>query len=472
MLFNRLFVPLKPFKRYLDTYSIKNLLNLGEPKELTGSNDLIRVIGWVKSFRDQKEVKFLSINDGSDQRTLQLVLINNQITKNQPDIQELFHNLSFNTSIEATGVLVKSANQKQNVELQVHSLQILNTCEPNEYPFKSKAAYSLEQIRPHVHLRAHINEFANIMRFRSKLALSFHEFFDQHKFVQINTPIITANNCEGGCETFQVVTNEEKSFFSSPAYLTASAQLHLETMTTTLSKVYTLSPTFRAEKSDTRHHLAEFYMLEAELVDMNNIGQLLDFTEALVKTVISNVCAKFDAEFFENFCDTNFKNNNKTDSNRKIALKNHIEFILALVKKDFVRLSYTEAIELLNTNLGKRKKIVKKRLQFGDDLNKEEEKLLVELVDNKPVFVINYPRSLKPFYMRQSDEHPDLVDNFDLLVPNVGEIVGGSLREYRLDLLREAMLKQNLNLDCYKSYLETKKFGSMKMGGFGLGFER
>lgn len=449
-------------RNHLQTKSVKNLLET-DAKDL--NSDLLRVIGWVKSVRDQKEIKFLHLNDGSDTRALQLVVLMENLKENKQKLENLFAKLHLNTSVEVTGVLQKSNHKQQTVELHVNDMNLISECEPTTYPFKLKSKYSLEQLRQHIHLRSHNTLFASILKFRHDLTYSFHEYFYSNQFVQVHTPVLTANNCEGGCETFQAITshdelrNEAKYFFHKPVYLTASAQLHLEAMTTSLARVYTLSPTFRAEKSMTRHHLAEFYMLEVELIDMNDLTQLLDLTENMIKQVILNTFKRFNAELF-------FELLNKTEpKSAQKTVKNYREFILNLAQANFARITYKEAVELIN-------KKKPNSIKYGDDLNKEQEKFLVKCFKQTPVFVTNYPKSLKPFYMRQNEQDSDLVDNFDLLAPYVGEIVGGSLREHRYDLLVSAMKKQNLNLDNYASYLETKKFGSMKMGGFGLGLER
>lgn len=447
------------FNRSIQTKSVKSLLETDSSKL---NENHIRVVGWIKSVRDLKEIKFINLNDGTDQRSLQLVISLKNFSTNK---LELFSKLHLNTSIEVKGVLLKSENKKQNVELQVKDIELINECDPAEYPFKAKSKYNLEQLRQHIHLRTHNDLFANIMRFRNDLTFAFHQFFQANNFIQIHTPILTANNCEGGCETFQVVTNEDKLainetskyFFNKPVYLTASAQLHLEAMTTSLAKVYTLSPTFRAEKSMTRHHLAEFYMLEVELIDMDNLDQLLDLTETMIKDVIVNVYNKFNTQYFFNSLSQTEKTDSKT--------KNYTDFILNLAKSNFVRITYREAIDLLN-------KKKPKSIEYGQDFSKEQEKLLVDYFKQTPVFVTKYPKSLKPFYMRTCKEDADLVENFDLLAPFVGEIVGGSLRENNYSYLIEAMKRQNLNLDHYEQYLETKRFGSMKMAGFGLGLER
>jgi asparaginyl-tRNA synthetase len=268
-------------------------------------------------------------------------------------------------------------------------------------------------------------------------------------------------------ETSSLSENNLKEFFSRPAYLTASAQLHLEAMTSTLGNVYTLSPTFRAEKSMTRHHLAEFYMLEAELIDMTNIEQILDFVEKFVKQVGLSTYTNFDRHDMNLI---SFANNSaKTDYD-------HVQFVSGLLNnKSFVRVSYREAVKILNDLLSSSKKhakVIKKRIGFGEDLNKEQEKLLVEYFEQVPVFITHYPKKIKPFYMRQNEANAELVDNFDLLAPSVGEIVGGSLREYRVELLEARIRESNLDMELFRQYIETKRYGAMKMGGFGLGLER
>lgn len=458
-------------KRFIQTKSIKSLYD----SDFLDSN--IRVVGWVKSFRNQKEVKFIHISDGTDTRNLQLV-ISAEYLKQPDEFEKILNLIHFNTSVEVEGKLVKSSHKHQSHELQVLDLKILTQCDPSEYPFKPKVKQTLESIRPYVHLRSHVDQFSSIMKFRSQLVFNIHKFFNDKKFTQIHTPVITSNNCEGGCETFEVKSNEQdhgleelksesRHFFSKPVYLTASAQLHLEAMTTGLGNVYTLSPTFRAEKSMTRHHLAEFYMLEAEMIDMNSLDKILDFTEEFLKTVsIETYKSIHESEFNVIF------NRNKNSNNRIEYVENIYSY---MNEKKFIRIKYSDVIDILNNLLAKKKyaKLTKKKIEFGEDLNKEQEKLLVEYFENVPVFVTNYPKNIKPFYMRQStDDDGKTVDNFDLLVPNVGEIIGGSLREFRIDLLKNAIVEHNLDPSVFDLYLETKKFGAMKMGGWGLGLER
>lgn len=460
----------KDFRRFIQTKSIKSIFD-SEQIDLS-----IRVVGWVKSFRNQKDVKFIHINDGTDPRNLQLVVIGENL-KQSDKLEKILTSIHFNTSIEARGRLVKSTHRHQTHELQVSELTILTECNPSEYPFKPKVKQTLESIRPYVHLRSHVNQFSSIMKFRSELIFNIHKYFHEYKFTQIHTPVITSNNCEGGCETFEVTSNENdhgleqiksesKFFFSKPVYLTASAQLHLEAMTTNLGNVYTLSPTFRAEKSMTRHHLAEFYMLEVEMIDMDSLDKILDFTENFLKTISTQTYKSLN----ESELNILFEKDNSS-SEKSDYIKNILKF---LNEERFIRVTYEEAIQILNNRLCKKKlkKSTKKNIEFGEDLSKEQEKLLVEYFQNVPVFVTNYPKNIKPFYMRQSLNDEKTVDNFDLLVPYVGEIIGGSLREHRIDLLKRAIKDNGLDQNLFDLYLETKKFGGMKMGGWGLGLER
>jgi asparaginyl-tRNA synthetase len=288
--------------RWIETKSIKTILDSNT------KDDLIRVIGWVKSYQNKKSIKFVHLNDGSDCRQLQLVITKETAKDEMDQIETLFKDIHFNAAVEVTGKVLKSSHKQQNVELHVNKIKLISNSDENEtidYPFEMRHNYSLEQVRKKLHLRGHDLVFASVLRFRSRFLFEIHKFFQNEEVCQINTPILTSNNCEGGCETFQadqtqfLSTATQKSdeindvkkrgFFLKPVYLTASAQLHLEALTTGIGNVYTLSPTFRAERSLTRHHLAEFYMLEVELIDMNELNDLLNFVEKFIKTVCSNI---------------------------------------------------------------------------------------------------------------------------------------------------------------------------------------
>jgi asparaginyl-tRNA synthetase len=407
-------------------------------------NKDIEICGWIRTIRKQKIYNFMHINDGTDSRNIQLIISNEDLK---------IENLNFGTSIKAKGKLVKSDHPQQTFELLANDIQVISTCDPIKYPFQMKKEYTYDFLRQYPHLRSNLTIFANILRARSHINNLVHQFFLKNNLVHIQTPIITQNTCEGGCEVFEVnAIKTTDKYFIQPAYLTPSAQLHLETLTNSLGNVYTISPSFRAEKSLTRHHLAEFYMIEAELIGMENIEDLLDFVEDFVK----NVCLgayetipNHDLEFIFNY------GNTKKSTN---LFENYKNEMITVLSQKFVRLTYDEAIKLVNKN-GKLKK-----LDYGDDLGKEHEKYIIKHFENVPVFVTKYPKSLKPFYMKTNSDNGDLVDNFDLLVHDVGELVGGSLRESNYNVLVGNMKSRNINIDDYKMYLESKEFGGMMMG--------
>lgn len=424
----------------------------------------IEVSGWVKSVRKQKDFVFMHINDGTHDDKLQLLWIKNETPeKDRENIENALKRLNFGASIEARGILSKSTHPKQKFELIMKNINVINECDAVKYPFKGKQEYDLEYLRKYPHLRTNMESYANIARFRSHLNSMIQKYFLMNDFYHVHTPILTRNNCEGGCDTFEVQTQDFKTeaknyFFTKPTYLTASAQLHLEALTNSLAKVFTISPTFRAEKSLSKHHLAEFYMIEAELVHMKTLDQLLSVVEGFLKYICSNIFETLS----ESQLNSTVKYLNLIDEKR-----NYIDFIKEISKKPFVKLPYEDAIKILNNNFNNIAK-----LSYGDDLGKDHEKSLIKFHENTPIFVINFPRSLKPFYMRQSEKNEEIVENFDLLVPNVGELVGGSLREHRYDILVQSMKQNKIDLNSYKYYLETKMFGGMMMGGFGVGFER
>ncbi|XP_031719354.1 asparaginyl-tRNA synthetase isoform X2 [Anarrhichthys ocellatus] len=375
----------------------------------------VKVQGWVRSVRPQKANLFLHVNDGSSLQSLQVVASSEL---NDPL-------LTLGSAVEVTGTLRKSPNQKQAVELEADQIHVVGDCNPVDFPFKIKERHSLEYIRQFPHLRCRTNAFSSLLRIRSEATTAVHSYFKENGFVQIHTPVITSNDCEGAGELFQVETsgpdNEEgEKFFSVPAFLTVSGQLHLEVMSGAFSRVYTFGPTFRAENSQSRRHLAEFYMVEAEV----------SFTQSL-----------------------------------EDLTKDTVE---AMLKKRFPVITYSEAIDILNHSSQK----FTFPTDWGCDLQTEHEKYLVKHCGNVPVFVTDYPYDLKPFYARDNQDHPKhTAAAVDLLVPGVGELCGGSLREERLDLLRARLEEAGLG-DTYSWYLDLRRFGSVPHGGFGLGFER
>uniref|UniRef100_A0A3B4FPQ1 Asparaginyl-tRNA synthetase 2, mitochondrial n=1 Tax=Pundamilia nyererei TaxID=303518 RepID=A0A3B4FPQ1_9CICH len=364
--------------------------------------------GWVRSVRAQKANVFLHVNDGSSLQSLQVVA--------SSELSDPL--LTFGSAVEVTGILKKSPHQKQPVELDAKQINVVGECNPVDFPFKIKERHGLEYIRQFPHLRCRTNAFSSLLRIRSEATAAIHSYFKDNGFVEINTPIITSNDCEGAGELFQVEVIKApygENFFSVPAYLTVSGQLHLEVVSGAFSKVYTFGPTFRAENSQSRRHLAEFYMVEAEISFTQSLEDLTKVMEDMFRFATEHVLAH---------C--------------------------------------VEDVDLFH-------KHVTPGHRWGCDLKTEHEKYLVKHCGNIPVFVTDYPYDLKPFYARDNQDHPErTAAAVDLLVPGVGELCGGSLREERLNLLSA---RAGLE-DVYSWYLDLRRFGSVPHGGFGLGFER
>ncbi|XP_077914726.1 asparaginyl-tRNA synthetase isoform X2 [Halichoerus grypus] len=384
----------------------------------------VKVQGWIRSVRFQKEVLFLHINDGSSLESLQVV------ADSSFDSREL----AFGSSVEVQGQLVKSPSKKQDVELKAEKIEVVGNCDAKAFPFKYKERHPLEYLRQYPHLRCRTNALGSILRVRSEATAAIHSFFKDSGFVHIHTPIITSNDCEGAGELFQVEPSSkikvpEKNFFNVPAFLTVSGQLHLEVMSGAFTQVFTFGPTFRAENSQSRRHLAEFYMVEAEISFVESLQDLIQVMEGLFKTATMTVLS-----------------------------------------------NCPEDVELCHKFIAPGQKIrtyAKKQLfNWGVDLHTEHEKYLVKHCGNIPVFVINYPLALKPFYMRDNEDGPQhTVAAVDLLVPGVGELFGGSLREERYHFLEQRLARSGLT-EAYQWYLDLRRFGSVPHGGFGMGFER
>ncbi|XP_035766154.1 probable asparagine--tRNA ligase, mitochondrial [Neolamprologus brichardi] len=411
-----------------------------------GSN--IKVQGWVRSVRAQKANVFLHVNDGSSLQSLQVVA--------SSELSDPL--LTFGSAVEVTGILKKSPHTKQPVELDAKQINVVGECNPVDFPFKIKERHGLEYIRQFPHLRCRTNAFSSLLRLRSEATAAIHSYFKDNGFVEINTPIITSNDCEGAGELFQVEPSgpdyaEGENFFSVPAYLTVSGQLHLEVMSGAFSKVYTFGPTFRAENSQSRRHLAEFYMVEAEISFTQSLEDLTKVMEDMFRFATEHVLAHCveDVDLFH-----------------KHVTPGHRDTVDAMLKNSFPVITYREAIDILRRS--------SERFAFptdwGCDLKTEHEKYLVKHCGNIPVFVTDYPYDLKPFYARDNQNHPErTAAAVDLLVPGVGELCGGSLREERLNLLSARLEEAGLN-DVYSWYLDLRRFGSVPHGGFGLGFER
>ncbi|NXH03841.1 SYNM protein, partial [Loxia leucoptera] len=408
----------------------------------------VRVQGWVRSVRSQKEVLFLHINDGSSLESLQVVA--------DPSLEK--RDLTFGSAVEVQGKLVKSPHKMQNMELQAETIHVVGPCDIWSFPLKMKERHPLEYVRQFPHLRCRNNTLGALLRIRSEATAGIHSFFQDNGYVHIHTPIITSNDCEGAGELFQIEVKAKESvekshFFNVPAFLTVSGQLHLEVMAGAFTHVFTFGPTFRAENSQSRRHLAEFYMVEAELSFTESLQDIMQVMEDLFKTVTSTVLSKCprDVELFHKY----IAPAQKSDITHKLFSSS-------------CRISYSEAVEILK----QAPQTFTFKPEWGCDLQTEHEKYLVKHCGEVPVFVVNYPYDLKPFYMRDNEDGPQhTVAAVDLLVPGVGELCGGSLREERLPFLESRLQRLGLT-DAYQWYLDLRKFGSVPHGGFGMGFER
>ncbi|NWY53434.1 SYNM protein, partial [Chionis minor] len=404
--------------------------------------------GWVHSVRSQKEVLFLHINDGSSLESLQVVA--------DPSLEN--RDLTFGSAVEVQGELVKSPHKMQNMELKAESIRVVGPCDTWAFPLKMKKRHPLEYVRQFPHLRCRSNTLASLLRIRSEATAAIHSFFQDNGYVHIHTPIITSNDCEGAGELFQIEVSwasesaEKTHFFNVPAFLTVSGQLHLEVMAGAFTHVFTFGPTFRAENSQSRRHLAEFYMVEAELAFTESLQDVMQVMEDLFKTATSIVLSRCprDVELFHKY--------------------------VAPAQKGFFfsfnsscRISYSEAVEILK----QASQTFTFKPEWGCDLQTEHEKYLVKHCGDVPVFVINYPYDLKPFYMRDNEDGPQhTVAAVDLLVPGIGELCGGSLREERLPFLQSRLQRYGKPTGASVQYLDLRKFGSVPHGGFGMGFER
>ena len=412
--------------------------------------------GWVRTIRDSKAFGFIELNDGSSFKCLQVVL-EREAVENYDDIVKQ----NVGCSLVVEGKVVATPENKQPLELKASKISVEGTSTP-DYPLQKKR-HSLEFLREIAYLRPRTNTFNAVFRIRSEAAIAIHKFFNDRGFVYVHTPIITGSDCEGAGAMFQVTTLDlqkvaesgkvdySKDFFEKPASLTVSGQLNGETYAMAFGNIYTFGPTFRAERSNTARHAAEFWMIEPEMA-FADLADDMDCAEAMVKYVISyvmNTC-KNELEFLNQFVD-----------------KGLLDRLKNVVENDFVRLPYTKAIEILEP--------VKDRFEFpvywGCDLQSEHERYITEEVYKKPVFLTDYPREIKAFYMRLNDDGKT-VAAADLLVPGIGELIGGSQREERLNVLLDSMKKFGLKEEDYWWYINLRRYGGTKHAGFGLGFER
>lgn len=428
---------------------------LCNPKEYLSKT--VTVCGWARTIRDSKTMSFMAINDGTSLKHLQIVIDKTKFDEN------FMNSFSVGCSVEVEGVLVEGAVQKDSVEVNASKITLLGDC-PADYPLQKKY-HTLEYLRSIPHLRVRTNTFNAMLRVRSKISFAIHEFFQKNNFVYVNTPIFTGSDCEGAGEIFRVTslsfdkiksfkTEEEclkADFFGRRAGLTVSGQLEGEVAAMAMGKIYTFGPTFRAENSNTPRHAAEFWQIEPE-VAFAKLMDIIEIAENMIKYIIGYVLDNCKEELA--FFDANFE-------------KGLVEKLTKVVNSDFQILDYTDAIELLK----KADVQFKYPVEWGLDLQTEHERYITEQVFNKPVFVINYPKKIKSFYMKQNDDGKTVAAT-DLLVPGVGEIIGCSEREADFDKLLTAMKERNMNLADYKGYMELRKFGSVPHSGFGLGLER
>lgn len=413
----------------------------------------VTVCGWVRTSRDSKNMAFIELNDGTSLSHLQIVIDKSKLS----DISSF---MPGGTALKVIGTVVKGAVNNA-VEVNADEITLLGEC-PSDYPLQKKRC-SLEFLRTIPHLRVRTNTFNAVLRVRSVAAAAIHSFFQQNNYVYIHTPLLTASDCEGAGEVFKVTTigysdkykSEEEyyadDFFGRKAGLSVSGQLEGEVAAMAMGKIYTFGPSFRAEKSNTQRHVAEFWHVEPEIA-FAELDDVIEVAEAMIKFVLKDVLEKCPDElaFFEKFFEKGLR-----------------EKLQKIVDGDFERITYTKAIELLKDADVE----FQYPIEWGCDLATEHERYITEQVYNKPVFVTDYPKEIKSFYMKQNPDGKTVAAT-DLLVPGVGEIIGGSQREENLDKLLAAMEERGMTQDEYRDYLDLRKFGSVPHGGFGLGFDR
>lgn len=452
----------------MDRTKVKEILLKGE----TGQEVLVK--GWVRTKRGSKNVNFITLNDGSTIHNLQIV------AETQVFGEEFLKDINTSTSLSVAGELVASQGSGQNVELVAKSIHIYGKSDPDKYPIQPKK-HSLEFLRENAHLRFRTNTFGAIFRIRHAMAYAIHDYFNSKGFVYLHTPIITASDAEGAGQMFRVTTLDASNpprngegkvdftedFFGKPTNLTVSGQLEGELGATALGEIYTFGPTFRAENSNTSRHLAEFWMIEPEMAFYElkeNMDLAEDFLKALIRYALDN-CLD-DLKFLASRLKEEEKG--KPADQQSMDLIEKLRFV---AENDFVRLTYTEAIEILrNSNYYKKKKF-QFPVEWGIDLQSEHERYLVEKHFKKPVILIDYPKEIKAFYMKQNDDGKT-VAAMDVLFPQIGEIIGGSQREENLDKLVSRMEEMHIPVEEMGWFLDTRRYGTVPHSGFGLGFER
>ncbi|WP_339911749.1 asparagine--tRNA ligase [Symmachiella dynata] len=432
---------------------IAKLIKDGQPEQP------VEVAGWVRTKRESKQAfAFLELNDGSSMAGLQMI-----VDDSVPGFSESIKAITTGASVRVSGVLKESPGKGQSIELHAAELTVLGTADAQTYPLQKKR-HSFEFLREIAHLRPRTNTFGAIARVRNALCAAIHNFFQSRGFLYIHTPVITTSDCEGAGTMFQVTTLDlaklaqvkteidyGQDFFGKQASLTVSGQLEAEAFASSVGDCYTFGPTFRAENSNTTRHLAEFWMVEPEM-PFYELNDNMDLAESFIRTILADVLAACpeDMEFF----------------NLRIE-KTILETLRNIIDNDFIRLPYTEAVEILLAS-GQE---FEYPVSWGIDLQSEHERFLTEQHFKQPVILYDYPRSIKPFYMR-CNEDGKTVRAMDVLVPRVGEIIGGSQREERLDVLTDRMAECGLETEDYWWYLDLRRYGSVPHSGFGLGLER
>ncbi|HAJ60860.1 MAG TPA: asparagine--tRNA ligase [Cyanobacteria bacterium UBA8543] len=437
----------------METRRIADVLRNGQPDES------LTIKGWVRTKRELKGFAFIEVNDGSFLANLQVVL-----NADLPDYEDLLKQLNTGASVEVSGVLVASPAKGQRIELKASTVKVYGEADPETYPLQKKR-HSFEFLRTIGHLRSRTNTLSAVFRVRNACASAIHQFFQEKDFLWVHAPIITANDCEGAGELFNVTSLDLKDvpktddqevdfsqdFFGRRAYLTVSGQLQAEVMAMAFRDVYTFGPTFRAENSNTSRHLAEFWMVEPEMAFCDLQGDM-DLAEAFLKYIFKAVLEKCpeDMEFF----------NQRIDDSVLATADN-------IINNQFERITYTDAIALLE----KADRKFEFPVNWGLDLQSEHERYLAEELFKKPVIVSDYPVGIKAFYMRLNDDEKT-VAAMDVLAPKIGEIIGGSQREERLDVLEKRIKNQGMNPEDLWWYLDLRRYGTVPHAGFGLGFER
>lgn len=448
-------------------------LRLAELLEQPQIDNIVTVRGWVKTFRANR---FIALNDGSTIETLQCV-----VDFENTD-ESILKKINTGAAVEITGQLVESMGKGQSIELTVEAIKIVGEADPDHYPIQPKK-HSFEFLREKAHLRVRTATFSAVMRIRSVLSFSIHKFFQEKGFCYVHTPIITGSDAEGAGEMFRVSVLDPKKppldnegqvdfnqdFFGKETNLTVSGQLEAETYAQGLGNVYTFGPTFRAENSNTSRHLAEFWMIEPEMA-FYELEDNMDLAEEFIKYILKYIldhCKKDLA-----FLDQRLANEEKTKPQNQRSLMGLEEKINFVVENEFKRVSYTEAIDILkNSKPNKKKKFNYLVDEWGTDLQSEHERYLVEKHFNAPVILFDYPAKIKAFYMRMNEDQKT-VRAMDILFPGIGEIVGGSQREERLEVLEQRIEELGIDAEELWWYLDLRRFGSTPHSGFGLGFER